>query len=164
MSNFAPPVRRGDFLYSTVLYADPGNDNRHTRASVAEIAALLRPEALNLYTNGRKPDALASAKDPPWHFYAAQLIHYGIPVTKEKNRAKIKVLDAMNQFKLEVPAWVLKLEAELKKEWEAENRTMKKGAAARGSATKRSGNAGIANATPGTPGGVNVTGMSTWML
>lgn len=126
MAAFALPARRGDFLYSSILYADAGNDNRHARASVAELAALLRPEAPSLYSKGRKPDAAVVAKDPAWHFYSAQLIHYGLPVTKEKNTAKVRLLNAMNQFKLEVPAWILKLEGELKNEWEDENRKLKK--------------------------------------
>jgi hypothetical protein len=127
MAAFAPPVRRGDFVYSSVLYADPGW-NHHTRASVAELAALLRPEAPNLYNKGKKPKVATPVKDQVWHFYAAQLIHYGLPVTKDKNAAKVRLLNAMNQFKLEVPAWILKVESELKAEWEAENRKLKKGA------------------------------------
>jgi hypothetical protein len=127
MAAFAPPVRRGDFVYSSVLYADPGG-NHHTRASVAELAALLRPEAPNLYNKGKKPEVATPVKDQVWHFYAAQLIHYGLPVTKDKNAAKVRLLNAMNQFKLEIPAWISKLESELKAEWEAENRKLKKGA------------------------------------
>ena len=126
---FAPPSRRGDFLFSSVLYADPGNSNHHARASVAELAALLRPEAPNLYSKGQKPSVATPAKDPAWHYYSAQLIHYGLPVTKDKNTAKVRLLNALNQFKLEVPAWVLKLEGDLKKEWEAENRKAKKASA-----------------------------------
>lgn len=127
MSAFAEPARRGDFLYSSVLYADAGNANHHPRASTAELAALLRPEAPSLYGKGCKPDVATPAKDPVWRFYSAQLIHYGLPVTKDKNAAKMRLLTAMNQFKLEVPAWVLKLEGDLKKEWEAANRKLKKG-------------------------------------
>ena len=63
MSAFAPPARRGDFLYSSVLYADPGEGNYHARSSVAEIAALLRPEAPNLYAKGHKPRVATHAKD-----------------------------------------------------------------------------------------------------
>jgi hypothetical protein len=127
MSNFAPPVRRGDFLYSSILYADAGNNNEHPRASVAEIAGILRPEAVNLYTRSNVPAASAPAKDQVWHWWAAQLIHYGLPVTKEKSKAKIRLLDALNQFKLEVPAWILGLEGELRKEWERENARLKRG-------------------------------------
>lgn len=148
---FAPPARRGDFLFSSVLYADPGNSNHHPRASIAELAALLRPEAPNLYSKGRKPDAASTpAKDPAWHYYSAQLIHYGLPVTKDKNAAKVRLLNAMNQFKLEVPAWVLGLEGELKKEWEAENRKLKKGGGGgRAESSKAvAGKAATAKATP----------------
>jgi hypothetical protein len=69
MSTFAPPVRRGDFLYSSVLYVDAGN-NHHLRASVAELAALLHPEAPNLYNKGRKPEMTSSTKDYPGTFTA----------------------------------------------------------------------------------------------
>lgn len=126
-SVFAAPARRGDFFYSSVLYADPGNNNPHTRASIAELAALLRPEASKLYSQGHKPNTASPAKDPAWHYYAAQCIHYGLPVTKDKNAAKVRLLNALNQFKLEVPAWILALEGELKKEWEGQNKKIKKG-------------------------------------
>jgi hypothetical protein len=157
MATFAPPTRRGDFLYSSVLYADAGNSNHHPRASVADLAALLRPEAPNLYNKGRKPETSSPAKDPPWHFYSAQLIHYGLPVTKDKNGAKVRLLTAMNQFKLEVPAWVLKVEGELKKEWEAENRKMKKSARAVVGPINKVSSKGKANTTPSMSSGVNVT-------
>jgi hypothetical protein len=160
MATFAPPARRGDFIYSSVLYADPGNGNHHGRASVAELAALLRPEAPDIYSKGRKPDVATPAKDQVWHFYSAQLIHYGLPVTKDKNVAKVRLLNAMNQFKLEVPAWILKVESELKAEWEAENKKLKKGGnvaskkAPKSTAPHDSGY----GSSQGVTGGVNVTG------
>jgi hypothetical protein len=157
MSAFAPPARRGDFFYSSVLYADAGNSNHHPRASVAELAALFRPEAPNLYSHGRKPEPSSPAKDPAWHYYSAQLIHYGLAVTKNKNTAKVRLLDAMNQSKLEVPAWVLKLEGELKKEWEAENRKVKKSAG-----VTHSSKAPKAKAAQNAVAGVNVTGESNY--
>tara|TARA_R110002003_G_scaffold505_3_gene20131 strand:+ start:1603 stop:2166 length:564 start_codon:yes stop_codon:yes gene_type:complete len=162
MAAFAPPARRGDFIYSSVLQADPGNSIPHPRASVAELAALLRPEAPNLYSKGRKPDFSTPAKDPPWHFYAAQLIHYGLPITKDKSRAKLKLLDAMNQFKLEVPAWVLKLEGELRNEWDAENRKMRKGAGGgklgKGANGYQDGGKAKTETAQSAGAGVNVTG------
>jgi hypothetical protein len=157
--SFAPPARRGDFLFSSVLYADPGNNNRHPRASVAELAALLRPEAPNLYSKGQQPAAASPAKDPPWHFYSAQLIHYGLPVTKDKNGAKVRLLTAMNQFKLEVPAWILKLEGELKKEWETENRKMKRSGGS-GTSTQEKSSKGKAKASDSASQNVNVNGES----
>jgi hypothetical protein len=163
MTTFAPPTRRGDFLYSSVLYADPGNGNHHARASLAELKALLRPEAPNLYTKGRKPEVAIPAKDPAWHYYSAQLLHYGLPFTKDKNGAKVRLLDAMNQVQLEVPAWISNLESELKKEWEAENRKLKKGpTAAKSSKGMKSDGprSQSTNATQGANGGVNFTGRS----
>ncbi|KAF2114968.1 hypothetical protein BDV96DRAFT_612972 [Lophiotrema nucula] len=137
MSTFAPPVRRGDFLYSSLLYADIGNGNQHPRASVAELTNLLRPQQVptakkrkNVLSAASEPPAqdFSPAKDQVGHFYTAQLVHYGLPQTKDKNTAKVRLLDALNQGKLEVPAWITKLEGELRKEWEAENRKLKKGA------------------------------------
>lgn len=55
----------------------------------------------------------------------------------------MRLLTALNQFKLEVPAWILKLEGELKKEWEGENRKLKK-AAAGGTKTKAAKTADLA--------------------
>ncbi|KAL1793559.1 hypothetical protein ACET3X_008541 [Alternaria dauci] len=157
MANFAPPARRGDFLYSSVLYADPGG-NHHARASVAELAALLRPEAPNLYSKGQKSEVATPVKDQVWHFYAAQLIHYGLPVTKDKNAAKVRLLNAMNQFKLEVPAWILKVESELKAEWESENRKLKKGGGMGKKATKSNiVHSPSIGSSYGVTGGVNVS-------
>ncbi|KAJ4320363.1 hypothetical protein N0V94_003437 [Neodidymelliopsis sp. IMI 364377] len=119
MTDFAPPVRRSNFIYHSILYADPGNGQRHSRASVAELAALLRP------------DGPTSAKDQVWHYYSAQLVHYGLPATKDKNGAKMRLLHALNNFKLEVPDWVRKQESEMKQEWEAENRKLKRTADAK---------------------------------
>jgi hypothetical protein len=49
-----------------------------------------------------------------------------LPTTKDKNAAKVRLLNALNSFKLEVPAWISKVESDLKKEWETENRKLKK--------------------------------------
>ncbi|KAF2128457.1 hypothetical protein P153DRAFT_367594 [Dothidotthia symphoricarpi CBS 119687] len=127
MSAFAPPVRRDNFLFSSILYADAGNDNHHPRASVTELTALLRPEAPK--PNNKKSKAAEPAeppRDPPWHFWTAQLLHYGQTSTKDKNAAKVRLLSSLNGARLEVPGWIVRLEAELKKEWEAENRKLKK--------------------------------------
>ncbi|KAH7087847.1 hypothetical protein FB567DRAFT_569751 [Paraphoma chrysanthemicola] len=158
MSSFAPPVRRGDFLYSTVFQADPGNSNPHPRASLAELPALLFPDT----SKSGKSAPSSPAKDHPWHFWAAQLLHYGLPMTRDKNRAKMRLLDAMNQGRLEVPGWVSKLEAELKKEWEAENKKMKKKTAGAGATSSKNAMGksyhGEGNVTGTQSAGVNVTG------
>ncbi|KAF3042083.1 hypothetical protein E8E11_008255 [Didymella keratinophila] len=125
MAAFAPPVQRDKFLYGSVLYAEAGNNNRHPRASVAELTALLRPEAPQS-KEAKTSTASHSSTDPPWHFWTAQLIHYGLTPTKDKNAAKIRLLSALNGGKLEVPGWIIRLETEVKNEWEAENKKLKK--------------------------------------
>ncbi|KAF3038165.1 hypothetical protein E8E12_007779 [Didymella heteroderae] len=127
MAAFAPPVQHDKFFYSSLLYADAGNDNHHPRASVAELAALLRPEAPKR-KKSKTPTISMPATDHPWHFWTSQLIHYGLASTKDKNSAKIRLLNALIENRLEVPRWITKLEAEMKKKWEAENKKLKKAA------------------------------------
>jgi hypothetical protein len=69
----------------------------------------------------------------------------------------------MNQFKLKVPVWVLKVEGELKKEWEAENRKIKKSLAAGAKSGEKSSVAKPkAKAVQGGKNDVNVTGKLDW--
>lgn len=112
MANFAPPISRDGFIYHGQLFADVGNLNRHPRASEAEIVALLRP----------KSSKVTSQKDQVGHYYIAQLKHYGLPPTKDKNAAKVRLLNALNEGKLKVPQDVKKLETALKKEYDVANR------------------------------------------
>ncbi|KAJ4363336.1 hypothetical protein N0V95_001109 [Ascochyta clinopodiicola] len=131
MATFAPPVHRDKFLYSSILYADAGNDNHHPRASIAELTALLRPEVVKSKAKAKKPKPSEEdevVKDRPWHFWTAQLLHYGLTATKDKNAAKVRLLSALNEERLEVPGWIQKLEGEVKKEWEGANRRLKRAA------------------------------------
>jgi hypothetical protein len=135
MAQFAPPIRRGDFLYSSILYADGGDENLHPRATISHLTALLRPEAPKKDKKlkvQRPPEIL---KDPKGHWYSAQLIHHGLPFTRDKNAAKVRLLDALNERRLEVPAWVDRLEKDMKKEWDAANRKLKKASAKGATAT-----------------------------
>ncbi|PSN71010.1 hypothetical protein BS50DRAFT_659927 [Corynespora cassiicola Philippines] len=127
MAAFAPPVRRGDFFYSSVLYVDVGNGNHHPRANVPELAALLRPDTPKPTKTAQTQVPLTPTKDQVGHWYTAQLVHYGLLRTNDKNAAKVRLLNALNQSKLEVPAWISKMEGELRKEWESDNRRLKKG-------------------------------------
>lgn len=122
--SFAPPVSRDGFYYNGDLYVEVGNLNRHKRASVPEIAAILRPDIKKTKT---KTWALPATplRDPVGHWYEAQLIHYGLPPSKDKARAKIRLLEALNASTLVVPAHIAALEASLKKEYEAAERKAK---------------------------------------
>ena len=83
------PVVRGEFLYRDALFVDVGGEGkRHPRASESELKNLL---------DGKAP------KDQVSHFYEAQLIHYGLQRSKEKNTAKVRLSQALAQGKLKVP-------------------------------------------------------------
>ncbi|KAI4113871.1 MAG: hypothetical protein LQ345_005241 [Seirophora villosa] len=115
---FAPPAVRDSFSYNGELYVDVGNLNRHKRASVAELTQILRPD-LN------KSKKNAPVKDPVGHWYEAQLIHYGLPPSKDKARAKMRLLENLNNANLNVPPSIISLESDLKKEFAAAERKIK---------------------------------------
>ena len=115
--SFAPPVSRDGFHYNGDLYVEVGNLNRHKRASIPEITALLRPDL--------KKSKVTPNKDAVGHWYEAQLIHYGLPPSKDKARAKMRLLEALNNSSLVVPAGIIKLEQSLRKEFDAAERKAK---------------------------------------
>ncbi|THY45720.1 hypothetical protein D6C99_06344 [Aureobasidium pullulans] len=100
----SPAVTSDKFVYNDVFLAQVDDNKRHTRASVPELTHLLRPE---------------SSSAPPKDQYQAQLLHYGLPPSKDKNTAKVRLLQAINAGKLAVPDHVNKLEKEMKKEFVA---------------------------------------------
>ncbi|KAK4544596.1 hypothetical protein LTR36_004168 [Oleoguttula mirabilis] len=100
-----PPIVRGEFMYRDTLLVDVGGDlKRHPRASEAELKTLL--------------DGTAS-KDQVGHWYEAQLIHYGLQRSKEKNAAKVRLQQALNQGKgkLKVPPHIADMEVQMKKDY-----------------------------------------------
>lgn len=64
-------------------------------------------------------------KDQVGHWYEAQLLHYGLPPSKDKARAKMRLLEALNNGTLAIPASIAKLEESLKKEYLAADRKAK---------------------------------------
>ena len=107
MGVFATPVRSGDFVYSGELLVDPGNSRQYRKADEGQLRALLQP------------DSKETIKDETAPFYEAQLVHYGLQRTKDKARAKWRLLDALNAGSLQVPQAVKQTEAALKKEHSA---------------------------------------------
>ncbi|KEQ78211.1 hypothetical protein M436DRAFT_69327 [Aureobasidium namibiae CBS 147.97] len=104
-----PAVVRDNFVYNDAFFAQVDENKRHPRASVAELTLLLRPE-----TSSTPP-----AKDQVGHWYQAQLVRYGLQPSKDKNTAKVRLLQAINANTLSVPAHVTKLEKDMKKEFTA---------------------------------------------
>ncbi|KAL8766506.1 MAG: hypothetical protein Q9209_006722 [Squamulea sp. 1 TL-2023] len=111
--SFAPPIARDGFYYNGDLYVEVGNLNRHKRASIAEITAILRPD----FKQSKALPVTLPSKDPVGHWYEAQLIHYGLLPSKDKARAKMRLLEALNTSKLNIPAHISQLEDRLKKEY-----------------------------------------------
>ena len=171
---FAPPVSRGNFHYNGNLYVDVGNCNRHERATVEEVTAILRPDLKK-----SKKVSVDQSKDQVGHWYEAQLIHYGLPPSKDKARAKMRLLEALNQSKLTVPLNIVNMEAEMKKEYAAAERkakaqfkasmvpAVKSESPVAGKKRKQSESSGninninvnisLGNSFPGFPGAVNAT-------
>ena len=118
---FASPAFRDNFYYNGDLWFDIGNSNRHKRATVEEISALLRPDV----HKSKKALATSPPKDQVGHWYEAQLVHYGLPPSKDKARAKVRLLEALNSSGLKVPAGIAKMEAELKNEFAAAEKKAK---------------------------------------
>ncbi|KAK4126708.1 hypothetical protein N657DRAFT_564689 [Parathielavia appendiculata] len=126
--SLVPPVTCDGWFYSGELYVEASGHNRHRRATIPELNALFGG-------NG-------GSKDPPGHWYEAQLIHYGLPPSKTKGTAKMRLFEAVNKGNLAVPAHILSIEAELKKEWTKREREAKqalKKAAAPAAATPARG-------------------------
>jgi hypothetical protein len=103
------------FTFNYVLLAEVSNHSRHPRATVPELRSILRPTD----TADHEPDSHVS------HWWEAQLLHYGLRPSKTKAVAKTRLLDALNQGTLAVPRDIVKLEAELKKQWAKKEREAK---------------------------------------
>ncbi|KAK4949733.1 hypothetical protein LTR10_011575 [Elasticomyces elasticus] len=110
----ASEVKKGDFVYRDTLFVEVAENKRHTRASAPELKELLLPK------KGSAP-----AKDQVAHWYEAQLVHYGLPRTKDKNTAKVRLTTALVSDTLRVPSNVTQLEAEMKKEFASNIRKAK---------------------------------------
>ncbi|KAI1656238.1 hypothetical protein F4813DRAFT_364762 [Daldinia decipiens] len=109
--SLASPTSKDGFSYAGDLFAEASGHNRHRRATVAELK--------DHFKSG-------SEKDHPAHWFEAQLIHYGLQVSKTKAVARMRLFDAVNAGNLSIPAHIQKLESELKKEWIKKEREAKK--------------------------------------
>lgn len=140
--SLVPPATRDAWSYSGDFYVEVTGHNRHRRATIPEIKAIF--------------DGTDGSKDRPGHWYEAQLIHYGLPPSKTKGTAKMRLLDAVNKGNMAVPARVLKVETELKKEWTKRDREAKQavkkvsGATAAKGSGKRKANDAQLGLGPGT--------------
>ncbi|CDM35309.1 hypothetical protein DTO013E5_6738 [Penicillium roqueforti] len=51
------------------------------------------------------------------HWYEAQLLHFGLPPTRSKAAAKMRLMDAFQDETLDVPEQILRIEQSLSKKW-----------------------------------------------
>ncbi|KAF3070404.1 hypothetical protein GL218_00246 [Daldinia childiae] len=146
--SLASPTSKDGFSYAGDLFAEASGHNRHRRATVAELK--------DHFKSG-------SEKDHPAHWFEAQLIHYGLQVSKTKAVARMRLFDAVNAGNVSVPAHIKKLESELKKEWIKKEREAKKAfkdaassPAPKTTGTKRKAESSNVDVTVSV-GGINVT-------
>ncbi|KAI9702119.1 MAG: hypothetical protein M1836_001463 [Candelina mexicana] len=125
MGEYAPPANRYGFYHCNgVFWPDVGNSNRHERAKVSTLKSLLQPPTPQLTKSGKpsKRNIPPPPPDPAGHWYEAQLLHYGLKPSKDKQTAKKRLLKAIEDETLILPTFVATLEGELKKEWNTANK------------------------------------------
>jgi hypothetical protein len=114
----AAAVSNGKYSFALdSFYVETSGHQVHRRATIPEIQALFHP--------GHQQQQQQRGADPTGHWYEAQLLHYGLPPSKTKAVAKTRLLDAVNGGKLAVPTDVLKIEADLKKEWKKKDKDLR---------------------------------------
>ncbi|OJD11327.1 hypothetical protein AJ78_07879 [Emergomyces pasteurianus Ep9510] len=96
---------------NNTLFISVSGNNQHRRAAI--------PELNELFSHAPSSNA---AKDPPAHWYEAQLRFYGLDVSKTKSVAKMRLFDAVRSGGLVVPGHIKDIEAKMEKEWKAEVR------------------------------------------
>jgi hypothetical protein len=147
-----PPSARDGWSYSGDFHVEASGNNRHRRATIPELKAVF--------------DGTDGQKDRPAHWYEAQLIHYGLPPSKTKGTAKMRLFDAVGKGNLTVPAHILKVEAELKKEWNKREREAKQATkkllesiatTTAKKSNKRKADDGQGGASPGTNVNINLS-------
>ncbi|KAK0733275.1 hypothetical protein B0T26DRAFT_736230 [Lasiosphaeria miniovina] len=108
-----PPVAQDVWSYGGGydFHVEASGNNRHRRATVPELKAIY--------------DGSDASKDRTAHWYEAQLLHYGLPPSKTKGTAKMRLFEAVNKGNLAVPPHILKIESDLKKEWAKREREAK---------------------------------------
>lgn len=121
-----PPVTNGKFSYNVdTFYVAASGGQIHRRAAPAEIKALYDTATTD-----------KSTPDHPGHWYEAQLLHYGLPPSKVKATAKMRLLKAVQDGALSVPKESLHIEKNLKKEWKKQDSEEKPQANTRITTTK----------------------------
>ncbi|KAJ5189525.1 hypothetical protein N7491_005854 [Penicillium cf. griseofulvum] len=103
-----PPVYHGQWSYNIdTLYVTSSCGHVHPRASYAELDDIFSTPL----------GARRTRPDNPSHWYEAQLLHFGLPRTKYKATAKMRLMDAFQDGTLNVPDEILQIEDTLSRNW-----------------------------------------------
>ncbi|KAJ5513253.1 hypothetical protein N7463_002805 [Penicillium fimorum] len=102
------PVYHGQWSYNIdTLYATSSCGHVHPRATYSELEDIFST-ALGV---------IRHRPDNPSHWYEAQLLHFGLPPTKYKATAKMRLMDAFQDGTLHVPEEILRIEETLNRNW-----------------------------------------------
>ncbi|KAK1764215.1 hypothetical protein QBC33DRAFT_517838 [Phialemonium atrogriseum] len=91
-------------------------------------ALFVKASGRNLYRRATVPEFQShfndadGGKDQPAHWYEAQLVHYGLPPSRVKGTAKMRLYDSVKKGGLAVPTNLRSMEADLKKQWKKQDR------------------------------------------
>ena len=125
MSSYAPPIVHDSFSYSGDGFYVTIDGHRHQRASSETLYRSLthtQPDPVLTKAGKVAKRQPAPHRDPPGHFYCAQLLHYGLKPLKTKDAAKRHLLAAFGaDGRLSVPDEILELEKTLRQEYRQAN-------------------------------------------
>ncbi|KAJ5383604.1 hypothetical protein N7517_001515 [Penicillium concentricum] len=93
--------------YADTLYVTSSSGHVHSRAAYSELEEIF---STPLGAKRNRPDN-------PAHWYEAQLLHFGLPPTKYKATAKMRLMDAFQDGTLFVPDEILRIEDTLSRNW-----------------------------------------------
>ncbi|KAJ5164434.1 uncharacterized protein N7500_006264 [Penicillium coprophilum] len=102
------PVYHGQWSYNIdTFYATSSCGYVYPRATLSELDEIF---SAPLGVRRTRPDN-------PSHWYEAQLLHFGLPPTKSKATAKMRLMDAFQDGTLDVPEGILRIEENLSRKW-----------------------------------------------
>ncbi|OQE14017.1 hypothetical protein PENFLA_c041G06745 [Penicillium flavigenum] len=103
-----PPVYHGQWSFDgDTFYVTSSSGHDHRRATYYEL-----DDIFSTPLGDRRNRA-----DYQDHWYEAQLLHFGLPPTKSKATAKMRLMDAFQDGTLDVPEEILEMEHKLTRTW-----------------------------------------------
>ncbi|CAG8036124.1 unnamed protein product [Penicillium nalgiovense] len=103
-----PPVYHGQWSFDgDIFYVTSSSGHIHPRATYSEL-----DDIFSTPLGDRRNRA-----DYQDHWYEAQLLHFGLPPTKSKATAKMRLMDAFQDGTLDVPEQILEMEHKLTRTW-----------------------------------------------